>query len=54
MPGLNGPEALVSAQLIRKWVDEAIIGFIPTGNADTPEGKAGVANGDDAALAYPC
>lgn len=53
MPTLNGPEALKSAQLIRKWVDEDIIGFIPTGNADTPEGRAAVANGDVAALAYP-
>ena len=53
MPTLNGPEALKSTQLIRKWVDEGIIGTIPTGNADTPEGKAAVAAGDVAALAYP-
>ena len=53
MPTLNGPEALKSTELIRKWVDEDLIGFIPTGNADTPEGKAAVGNGDVAALAYP-
>ncbi len=53
MPTLNGPEAVKSAELIRKWVDEDIIGFIPTGNADTPEGKAAVNNGDVAALMYP-
>jgi arabinosaccharide transport system substrate-binding protein len=53
MPQLNTPEALKAAQLIRKWVDEDLIGYIPTGNADTPEGKAAVANGDVAALAYP-
>jgi len=53
MPTLNGPEALKSVELIRKWVDEDIIGFIPTNNADTPEGKAAVLNGDVAALAYP-
>ena len=53
MPTLNSPEALKSTQLIRKWVDEGIIGTIPTGNADTPEGKAAVAAGDVAALAYP-
>ena len=47
------PEALKAAQLIRKWVDEGIIGTIPTGNADTPEGKAAVANGDVAAVGYP-
>lgn len=53
MPQLNSPEALEVTQLIRSWVDEDIIGFIPTGNADTPEGKAAVANGDVAALMYP-
>ncbi len=53
MPQLDSPEALKATQLIRKWVDEDIIGFIPTGNADTPEGKAAVANGDVAALMYP-
>jgi arabinosaccharide transport system substrate-binding protein len=53
MPTLNGPEAVKAATLIRKWVDEDIIGTIPTGNADTPEGKAAVAAGDVAALGYP-
>lgn len=53
MPRLNTDEALKAVELIRKWVDEDIIGFIPSGNADTPEGKAAVANGDVAALAYP-
>ncbi len=53
MPTLNTPAAVESASLVRKWVDEDIIGFIPTGNADTPEGKAAVANGDVAALGYP-
>jgi len=53
MPTLNGPEALKATELIRKWVDADIIGFIPTGNADTPEGKAAVANGDVAAVGYP-
>lgn len=53
MPNLNTPEALKATQLIRKWVDEDLIGFIPTGNADTAEGRAAVANGDVAALAYP-
>jgi arabinosaccharide transport system substrate-binding protein len=53
MPQLNSPEALKAVQRIRKWVDEDLCGTIPTGNADTPEGKAAVANGDVAALAYP-
>ena len=53
MPDLNSPEALKATQLLRKWVDEDIVGFIPTGNADTDEGKAAVANGDVAALMYP-
>lgn len=53
MPQLNSPEALKAATLIRKWVDEGIIGTIPTGNADTPEGKAAVINGDVAAVGYP-
>lgn len=53
MPNLNTPEALKATQLLRKWVDEDIVGFIPTGNADTPEGKAAVANGDVAAIMYP-
>jgi arabinosaccharide transport system substrate-binding protein len=53
MPQLNTPEALKAVQLLRKWVDEDIVGPIPTGNADTPEGKAAVANGEVAALAYP-
>jgi arabinosaccharide transport system substrate-binding protein len=53
MPTLNGPEALKSVELIDKWVNEDLLAFIPTGNADTPEGKAAVANGDIAAVAYP-
>lgn len=53
MPTLNGPEAVKSVELIRKWVDEDLLAFIPTGNADTPEGKAAVFNGDVAAVAYP-
>jgi len=53
MPTLNGPEALKATQLIRKWVDEDLLAFIPTGNADTEEGKAAVFNGDVAAVAYP-
>jgi arabinosaccharide transport system substrate-binding protein len=53
MPVLNSPEALTAAQRIRKWADQDLCGFIPTGNADTPEGKAAVANGDVAALMYP-
>lgn len=53
MPTLNGPEALKSVELIRKWVDEDLLAFIPTGNADTPEGRAAVYNGDVAAVAYP-
>jgi len=32
---------------------KGIIGTIPTGNADTPEGKAAVAAGDVAAVGYP-
>lgn len=53
MPNLDTPDSLKAVQLIRKWVDEGIIGTIPTGNADTPEGKAAVANGDVAAVMYP-
>jgi arabinosaccharide transport system substrate-binding protein len=53
MPQLDTEEAIRAVELIRKWVDEDLIGFIPTGNADTPEGQAAVANGDVAALAYP-
>ncbi len=53
MPQLNSPEALQVVQLFRKWVDEDLVAFIPTGNADTPEGKAAVANGDIAAVMYP-
>jgi arabinosaccharide transport system substrate-binding protein len=53
MPQLNTPEALKAVERIRKWADEDLCGFIPGGNADTPEGKAAVANGDVAALAYP-
>jgi arabinosaccharide transport system substrate-binding protein len=53
MPNLNTPTSLKAVQLIRKWVDEGIIGTIPTGNADTPEGKAAVAAGDVAAVGYP-
>jgi arabinosaccharide transport system substrate-binding protein len=53
MPQLNTPEALKAVQLVRKWVDEDIVGSIPSGNADTPEGKAAVAAGEVAALGYP-
>ncbi|MRS03651.1 extracellular solute-binding protein [bacterium] len=53
MPTLNGPEALKSVELINKWVNEDLLAFIPTGNADTPEGKAAVASGEIAAVAYP-
>lgn len=53
MPTLNGPEALKSVELIRKWVDEDLLAFIPTGNADTAEGKAAVYSGEIAAVAYP-
>jgi arabinosaccharide transport system substrate-binding protein len=53
MPQLDSEEAIKAAELMRKWVDEDLVGFIPTGNADTPEGWAAVANGDVAALAYP-
>ena len=53
MPTLNGPEALKSVELINKWVNDDLLAFIPTGNADTPEGKAAVWAGDIAAVAYP-
>lgn len=53
MPNLDTPEALKAVSLIQKWVKEDIIGYIPTGNADTAEGKAAVAAGDIAALGYP-
>lgn len=53
MPTLNGPEALKSVELINKWVNEDLLAFIPTGNADTAEGKAAVASGEIAAVAYP-
>jgi len=53
MPQLTTPEAMKAVQLVRKWVDADIVGTIPTGNADTPEGKAAVINGDVAALGYP-
>jgi len=53
MPQLNTEEALRAVNLIRKWVDEDLVGFIATGNADTPEGQAAVANGEVAALPYP-
>jgi arabinosaccharide transport system substrate-binding protein len=53
MPQLNSPEALKAIEKIRSWVDNDLCGSIPTGNADTPEGKAAVANGDVAALMYP-
>jgi len=33
MPNLDTPDSLKAVQLIRKWVDEGIIGTIPTGNA---------------------
>lgn len=53
MPQLNTPDALKAINRIRGWADEDLCAFIPTGNADTPEGKAAVAAGDVAALAYP-
>jgi arabinosaccharide transport system substrate-binding protein len=53
MPQLNTPEALKAIEEIKKWKDEDLCGSIPTGNGDTPEGKAAVANGDVAALMYP-
>ncbi len=53
MPKLDIPEAQEIVKLIRSWVDEDIIGFIPTGNADTAEGKAAVYAGEVAALGYP-
>ncbi|MGD8406208.1 MAG: ABC transporter substrate-binding protein [Anaerolineales bacterium] len=53
MPQLNTPEALKAIERIRGWADEDLCAFIPGGNADTPEGRAAVWNGDVAALAYP-
>ena len=53
MPQLDSEEAIEVVTLLRKWVDEDIVGFIATGNADTAEGQAAVANGEVAALAYP-
>jgi arabinosaccharide transport system substrate-binding protein len=53
MPQLTTPEAMKAVNEIKKWKDEDLCGSIPTGNADTPEGKAAVANGDVAALMYP-
>jgi arabinosaccharide transport system substrate-binding protein len=53
MPQLTTPEALKAAEELKKWKDEGLCGSIPSGNADTPEGKAAVANGDVAALMYP-
>jgi len=53
MPALDTPDSIKAVTLIRKWVDEGIIGTIPTGNADTPEGKAAVSAGDVAAVGYP-
>ncbi|HCS38398.1 MAG TPA: ABC transporter substrate-binding protein [Anaerolineaceae bacterium] len=54
MPTLNGPEALKSVELINKWVNDDLLAFIPTGNADTIDGgRAAVYNGDVAAVAYP-
>jgi arabinosaccharide transport system substrate-binding protein len=53
MPDFNTPEALKAVSLVQKWVKEDIVGHIPTGNADTAEGKAAVAAGDIAALGYP-
>jgi arabinosaccharide transport system substrate-binding protein len=53
MPQLTTPEALKAIQRIRKWADNDLCGFIPTGNADTDEGKAAVYQGEVAALAYP-
>jgi len=53
MPQLTTPETMKSVERVRKWVDEDLCGFIPSGNADTEEGRAAVANGEVAALAYP-
>jgi len=53
MPQLDTPEALKAVQLIKKWVNEDLLGTIPGGNADTTEGRAAVANSDVAAIAYP-
>lgn len=53
MPALNNETSLEVVNLIKSWVDEDIIGFISTGNADTTEGKAAVAAGEVAALGYP-
>ena len=53
MPDLNTPEALKAVNLIKKWVDQDLIGFIPTGNADTDEGRQALANGEIAVLGYP-
>jgi hypothetical protein len=43
---------LKSVPLIKKWVDADIIGYIPSGNADTEEGKAAVFNREIAAPGY--
>lgn len=53
MPNLDTPEALKAVELVQKWVEEDIVGFIPGGNADTTEGRAAVAAGDIAATGYP-
>jgi arabinosaccharide transport system substrate-binding protein len=53
MPQLNTPEALKAIERIRGWADEDLCAFIPSGNADTDEGRAAVANGEVAALMYP-
>ena len=53
MPQLNTPEALKAIERIRGWADKDLCAFIPSGNADTDEGKAAVANGEVAALMYP-
>lgn len=53
MPQLNTPEAVKAIERIRGWADKDICAFIPSGNADTDEGKAAVASGEVAALMYP-
>jgi arabinosaccharide transport system substrate-binding protein len=53
MPQLNTPEAMKAVNLVKKWVDADIIGTIPTGNADTDEGRQAVAKGEVPALGYP-
>ncbi len=53
MPQLDTEEAIQAASKIRGWKDQDLCGSLPTGNADTDEGRAAVANGDVAAIFYP-